>query len=209
MPKLLLTSRGTYIIDGTYEIFDKPRNQIKWAYVITASKGVPDISYLNTHRQRMIELGWNFTEIDIEGKNEDELRQAFKDTEAIYVEGGNTFYLLKAIRESKFEKVIRELLDKGVVYTGSSAGAYVACPTIEMATWKRDNKFDHHGVTDFTAMNLVPFLVVAHYTSDLESIIRPKINQAKYPVKILTDQQAILVKGDKIEILEDKNIKSK
>ncbi|EKE14953.1 MAG: hypothetical protein ACD_12C00223G0001 [uncultured bacterium] len=32
---------------------------------------------------------------------------------------------------------------------------------------------------------------------------------AHYPVKLLTDQQAILVKDDQIEFLEDSNIKTK
>lgn len=29
MKKLLLASRGTYVTDGQYEIFDKPRNRLK------------------------------------------------------------------------------------------------------------------------------------------------------------------------------------
>lgn len=207
--KLLLTSRSTYIIEGKCEIFDKPRDQVKWAYITTASKSVPDDSYMYRHIDRIKELGWDFEEIDIAGKNENELRQLLKGKEAINVVGGNSFYLLKCIRESGFDKVMRELLDQGVVYAGSSAGAYVACPTIEMVTWKNPDKFNRHGVTDFTAMNFVPFLVFAHYTSDMESVIKPKVEATKYPVKLLTDQQALIVSGDKVELIEDRGIKSK
>jgi dipeptidase E len=207
--KLLLTSRGTYITDGRYEIFDKPRNRVKWGHITTAGKSVPDDSYLQNHRQRMQELGWDFEEIDIAGKNEDELRKILHDKEAVFVEGGNAFYLLKCIRASGFEKVMHELLDRGVVYVGSSAGSYVACPTIEMATWKDPTKYDRYGVTDFTAMNLVPFLIFAHYTPDMESVVKPKTVAVKYPVKPLTDQQALFIYGDKVELLEDKSIKSK
>lgn len=209
MSKLLLSSRGAHITDGQYEIFDKPRNQVKWAFITTAGKSVPDTSYLERHRQRMRELNWDFEEIDIDGKNANELRNLLKDKEAVNIAGGNTFYLLKCIRESGFDKVIKELMDNGLVYAGSSAGAYVACPTIEMATWIDNKRYAHHGVTDFTGMNLVPFQILSHYTPDMAPIIKPKMARAKYPVKLLTDQQAVLVTDGEIEMLEDLSIESK
>ncbi|MFH1367284.1 MAG: Type 1 glutamine amidotransferase-like domain-containing protein [Patescibacteria group bacterium] len=209
MKKLLLASRGTYVTDGRYEIFYKPKNKVKWAYITTAGKSVPDTKYIKKHEARMKELGWDFEEIDIDGKSPDELREKLKDKEAINMLGGNAFFLLKCIRESGFEKVLKEFLDRGGVYCGSSSGAYVVCPTIEMATWKEPQKFYRHGVTDFSAMNLVPFLILAHYKPEMEPVIRPKIEKASYSVKLLTDQQAILVEGDRIEFLEDPNIKTK
>lgn len=209
MKKLLLASRGTYVTDGTYEIFDKPRNQVKWAYVTTAGKSVPNTAYIKKHERRMRELGWDFEEVDIEGKTPDELRELFRGKDAINMLGGNSYFLLKCIRESGFDVVLNELLDQGLVYCGSSAGSYVTCPTIEMAAWKDPNRFDRHGITDFTAMNLVPFLIVAHCTPEVVSMIKPKIAAADYPVKLLTDQQAILVKDDSVELLEDPRIRSK
>lgn len=58
-------------------------------------------------------------------------------------------------------------------------------------------------------MNLVPFLIVAHCTPEMISLIQSKIDAAKYPVKLLTDQQAIVVNNDTVELLEDPSIKSK
>jgi len=209
MKKILLASRGTYVTDGQYKIFDKPRNKLKWAYITTAGKSVPDTTYIRKHEQRMRELGWDFVEIDLDGKTPDDLRGILKDKDSINMIGGNSFYLLKSIRESGFTQVLSEFFERGGVYCGSSAGAYVACPTIEVATWKKPAKFDRHGVTDFIAMNLVPFLIVAHCTPEIEAMIKPRMEQAMYPVKLLTDQQAILVRDDEIEMLEDPTVKSK
>ncbi len=209
MKKLLLASRGTYVTDGTYGLFDKPRNQVKWAYITTAGKSVPNTGYIKKHNQRMRELGWNFEEVDLEGKKPDELRRLLQDKDAINMLGGNSYFLLKCIRESGFDIVLKELLDQGLVYCGSSAGSYVTCPTIEMASWKDPKRFDRHGVKDLTAMNLVPFLIVAHCTPEMISLIQSKIDAAKYPVKLLTDQQAIVVNNDTVELLEDPSIKSK
>lgn len=209
MQTLLLASRGTFITDGQYEVFDKPRNQVKWAYITTAGKDVPDTAYIKKHEQRMRELGWDFEEIDIEGKTPDELRALLKDKDAINMLGGNSFLLLKCIRESGFTEVLKEFLARGGVYCGSSAGSYVACPSIEMAAWKYPDKFDWHGLTDFTAMNLVPFLIVAHCTPEVIAKIQDKIDTAKYPVKLLTDQQALKVVEGNVELLEDQNIATK
>lgn len=209
MKKLPLASRGTYITDGQYEIFDKPRHQLKWAYITTAGKSVPNTGYIKKHEQRMRELGWDFEEVDIDGKTPDELRKLLSGKDAINMIGGNSYFLLKCIRASGFDVVLKELLDQGLVYCGSSAGAYVACPTIEMASWQDPDRFNRHGITNLTALNLVPFLIVAHCTPEKVSMIKPNIEAATYPVKLLTDQQAILLKDDAIEYLEDPKIESK
>lgn len=195
MSTIVLASSGKYLTEGDWSFLPKPVMQMKIGYITTASKGVKDLSYLKRHKQRMGELSYDFEEMDIDGKNEKELKDMLKRTELIYVEGGNTFYLLKSVRESGFEKIAKELVEQGVVYVGSSAGAYIACPTIEMATWKHQDKYDHYGVTDFTAMNLVPFLVSAHYVPEYAELLREKVKQSRYPVKVLTDDQAVLIQN--------------
>ncbi|MFA6436753.1 MAG: Type 1 glutamine amidotransferase-like domain-containing protein [Candidatus Paceibacterota bacterium] len=201
MQTILLTSSGKFLTDGDLSFLPKPITQMKIAYITTASKGVSDISYLERHRKRMKELNYNFKEIDIEGKNEQELEDILKNKEIIHVEGGNTFYLLKVVLESGFDKVIKELVRNGIIYIGSSAGSYIACPTIEMATWKHQDKYNHYGITDFTALNLVPFLVTAHYKPEYQELLKEKIKTSKYPVRILTDEQAILVQDEEVKLV--------
>ncbi len=194
MKKILLASNGGFAIKGMKMLFDDI-SKIKLAYITTASKGVDDLRYLRWHKQEMDRLGIDYEEIDIDGKNEDGLYKILKNKNAVYIEGGNTFYLLKAIRESGFKEIIKELVEKGMVYFGSSAGSYVACPTIEMSTWKPDQK-DRFGITDFSALKLVPFLVMAHYTPEIRNILKEKIANLKYPIRILQDGQGILIEEE-------------
>lgn len=206
MKKLLLASSSKFITDKGLNLFDRPLNKIKIGYIITASKKVDDLSYIAAERKRFKELGFDCEEIDIKGKSEDELREILKDKQAVYVTGGNTFHLLKCARASGFEKIIRELLGKGVIYIGASAGSYLACPTIAMATWKGNKggkANDRCGLEDFIGMNLVGFLIFAHYTPEYEEMINSKIKKLDYDIKTLTDDQAVLVKGDKIEVLNN------
>ncbi|MBI2888669.1 MAG: Type 1 glutamine amidotransferase-like domain-containing protein [Candidatus Liptonbacteria bacterium] len=195
MRKLLLASDGGFLIKEGYAVLGVPKEKAHIAYITDASKGESNHEYLELHKGAMAEAGYRFTEMDVEGRSAEELRRMFAGKTVLHVEGGNSFYLLKAVRASGFEEVVREILAQGVPYVGTSAGAYLACPTIEVSTWGPKKK-DHYGVTDFRALNLVPFLVRAHYKDELADLIREKARHASCPVRILRDGQGILVEGD-------------
>ncbi|MDA3815711.1 MAG: Type 1 glutamine amidotransferase-like domain-containing protein [Patescibacteria group bacterium] len=198
--KLFLTSAGTDIREEILKILPKPASEMKLAHIITASKVEEDLSYLKKEEADLRGMGFQVENVDLEGVNEKELREILKDKNVIYVQGGNTFYLLKYVRESGFDKIIKELIEKGVIYIGVSAGSYIAGPTIDTATWKNQD-INTVGLEDLTALNLVPFLILAHYEEKLRDLIEEEIPKAKYPVKVLTDKQAISVQGDKIELV--------
>jgi len=172
-------------------------NTAKIAYITTAAKGsITGISRKKVEAtiKRMKRAKYDVEEIDIEGKTKTELRKILKNKNIIFVAGGNTFYLLKAVRESGFDVVVKEALKRGSVYAGSSAGSYICCPTIEVTTWKHGDS-NLCGLKNLKAMNLVPFLIKAHYEPKHKKDIQKGIASTKYPVKILTDKQALFVDG--------------
>jgi len=202
MGLILLTSKEKFLIENDLSFLPKPIDEMKIALINTASKMSADTAYLDWlewYKGIMTERNWDFEEIDIDGKTEAELRKILSNKDLIHIEGGNAFYLLKCVRESGFDKIIKDLLDRGVVYVGSSAGSYLMCPTVEVAAWKESR--DKFGVTDFTALNMVPFLIKAHYKLGQDDILREKISTASCPVRILTDDQAFLVKDGKAELI--------
>jgi len=204
---IFLTSAGIFDVkDDVWQFFPRPLSKLRVAHIITAAKPEKDISYLENKRKELLAVGFSVEDVDIEGKGENELRSVLVDKDILYVQGGNTFYLLKCIKESGFEKVVREMLEQGAIYIGASAGSYAACPTIETAEWKHQDK-NLVGLTDLTAMNLVPFLVVAHYRPEYRESIKRGMEKVKYPVRILTDDQAILVKDDEVKFLGGEEIK--
>lgn len=200
MENVLLLSSTKFAIKNP-EPFDKPLSKMRMVYITTASKGAHSLDYLERAKKIFAANGYNYEELDLDGKNEQWLRDYMKNFDVVYMQGGNTFYLLKSIRESGFDKVLKDLIPKGLYYIGASAGSYVACPTIEMATWKEPDKYERYGLTDFTGMNLVPFYVSVHYTPEYRDILKEKVTQAKYPVYVLTDEQAILVKDGRVNFI--------
>ncbi len=207
MKKLLLASNGDAVIKWGEEVFEKPLSKMKMTYITTAMKAVEDINYVLARRKYFQKNNYHFREIDITGKAPAELEKMFADQEAVYVEGGNTFYLLKQMKESGFDKIIGKLVDRGLIYIGSSAGSYVACPTIEPAEWKRRGAVDYFGLKNLSALNLVPFLLVVHYTSRWQNIIQKSIRESAYPVRILRDGQALLVEGERVVFLGEDEMK--
>ncbi len=52
------------------------------------------------------------------------------DAEAVFVGGGNSFRLLRALTRFGVLDALRQVALEGIPYLGASAGANLACPTI-------------------------------------------------------------------------------
>ncbi|MFA5052954.1 MAG: Type 1 glutamine amidotransferase-like domain-containing protein [Parcubacteria group bacterium] len=192
--KLILGSDISFLLEYGYNLTGIPKEQMKIGYITTASKG--DRTDFNKKLKQIIkDNGYSFEEIDIEGKTKEELINLFKDKNIIHIEGGSTFYLLRAIRKSGFAEVLKEFLEEGKIYIGTSAGSYIMCPTIEVSDWDRTGK-DRFGVTDFTALNYVSFVLKAHYTDEKETEVKENMKNSKYPIRLLKDGQGILIEDD-------------
>jgi len=83
---------------------------------------------------------------------------AVEKADAIVVGGGNTWKLLKTIRDNRLIDVIREKVISGTPYIGWSAGSNMACPTI-----KTTNDMAIVEPDSFNAFNLIPFQINPHY----------------------------------------------
>lgn len=84
--------------------------------------------------------------------------KAVADAKAIVVGGGNTWQLVRSMRDHGLIDAIREKVLNGAPYIGWSAGSNVACPTL-----RTTNDMPVIDPMGFDCMNLVPFQINPHY----------------------------------------------
>ena len=78
--------------------------------------------------------------------------------EAVFVGGGNTFRLLKALQDGGFVEPLRRRVAEGMPYLGASAGTNIAAPTI-----RTTNDMPIVQPRSFDALGFLPFQINPHY----------------------------------------------
>src|SRR3954454_20916240 len=111
-------------------------------------------SYAAKATARFAEIGYRMTS----SHSASDPRAAIAATDAIFIGGGNTFRLLKALQDLDLIEPIRERIRSGAPYVGSSAGSNVAGPTIRTT---KDMPIVQP--RSFDALGLVPFQISPHF----------------------------------------------
>ncbi|WP_414090677.1 Type 1 glutamine amidotransferase-like domain-containing protein [Rhizobium sp. BR 314] len=130
------------------------------------------------------------------------LEQALREIDLVWVLGGNSFLLRRAMRQSGFDDLIPGLLEEDrIVYGGFSAGAVVATGTLKGI----DLMDDPHELAEgydppvlWHGLGLVDFSIVPHYRSDhgeadaAEKAVR-FFEENSLPFQAIRDGDAIIV----------------
>ena len=111
-------------------------------------------AYTTTAQERFQKMAYDLTSVH----TATDPRKAVRDTDVVFIGGGNTFRLLKALYDFDLLEVIRNRVADGMPYIGSSAGANVAGPTI-----KTTKDMPIVQPPSFDALGLVPFQISPHY----------------------------------------------
>jgi len=192
--KLFLTSSGfgneEISAIFTREMSKKPEGckGLVVAYATSRDEEHP----VNEARRDLVRMGCRHIAV-INMKNHFDARK-FGDYDFIYVCGGNTFSILKKMRETKMDKFIVKQVKGGAMYIGVSAGSIMAGENIEIA--KEAGDVNKVGLRNLKGFGFTDIAVFPHFTEDRRERLEEFKKRAKYPVVELTDSQAIIC-GDK------------
>lgn len=130
---------------------------------------------------------------------------AVEAAEAVFVGGGNTFRLLRALWELGVVEPLRRRVAAGMPYLGTSAGSNVACPTI-----RTTNDMPIVEPPRFEALGLVPFQINPHYLDPdpgsthkgetREQRLREYHEENELPVVALREGAMLRVEGGAVEL---------
>ena len=104
---------------------------VKMIFIPTAGNPDDDVWWIDKDRDVLTKMGFVFTELDIAGKDLQQLNGILDDVDLVYIAGGYTYYLLEQIRKSGFDEILHAFVERGGMYVGASAGALIAGPDIE------------------------------------------------------------------------------
>jgi len=114
---------------------------------------------------------------------------------AIFIGGGNTFKLLKEIKENRFDEQLMDYLNGGGFVYGGSAGAIIFGKTIKSAKYADDNNV---GLSDLSGFNLVGGNdIFCHYSIKDNEFIANYDND----LYILYEESGIYINCNKIECI--------
>ena len=116
--------------------------------------GMTHDEYTKVARDRFEKMGFELTGIHEYDSSKDAVRSA----EAIFIGGGNTFVLLNGLYEADIVEEIRNKVNDGTPYIGTSAGSNVACKSI-----KTTNDMPIVYPPSFDGLNMAPFNINQHY----------------------------------------------
>lgn len=158
-------------------------------------------AYADQARSRFRDLDFELDSIH----EADDPVAAVRQAEGIFIGGGNTFRLLTELQTRGLIVPIRERVESGMPYLGTSAGSNVACPTI-----RTTNDMPIVEPRSFVALGLVPFQINPHFLdADPESTHQGEtrdqrlieyLEENETPVVAIREGAMVVVRGAEITL---------
>lgn len=203
--KRLLLSSGSRGIRVLPSLIGGETRGLRFVFVPTAAG--PDAEtkpWVQADRRQLEDLGCELTTLDLATAGANEVEHALRDLDGVFLAGGNSYLLLWHTRHSGFaELAVPRVLSGELLYAGTSAGAMVAGPDLGPAA-SLDNRRAVPELVSSVALGLVPFTVLPH-DDDPEACAHHDRIVAAHPAAEfirLTDDRAVVVRGEDVEVVD-------
>ena len=162
-------------------------------FIPTAGDPYENKDFVVADKIALQKYGIEVTDLDLKNKTKEEIYESLALADILLVAGGDTFYLMEKLKESGADRAIKNFINRGGIYIGSSAGSIVCCPTIEGA-----EKFDNPGL----APNLENFNGIGIFNG----VVIPHTHKEKYFERVEETTKKLTSKGFKVHHLTDDDV---
>jgi peptidase E len=189
---IILSSYGfeASIIREKYREYIQPENK---TIIILPFAGLENNITAKYEKQFLLQYGFEENNIDVFDivKMCDIISKSY---DYIYVPGGDTFKLLKEIKEFEISEWIKQQLHKGADYIGVSAGANICCQNIKYIMNLEDNNYIDD---NFCALGLIDENLICHadqYDNSSIMACKREFGQRDY----------LLIRNDEVYVIKNK-----
>lgn len=192
MKRLFLSSYFAFVANLLLPLLPKSPREMKLAFIPTAADPYPIKPWFYGDKMKLKLMGFQIKDVDLKNKTKEQLEGELDGMDAVFVSGGNTYYLLDKVQKSGFDEIAKKFVQKGAVYIGSSAGSALACPTIEHI-----GDFDDKSIvtlTSYAGLHLTDTLLLPHY------------GEAKYEHKFASLVKEWKEKGHELLLLRNSEV---
>ena len=204
MKKLFLSSSFKDVAKLLEEHVGDDLKGKKITFIPTAALHEKVNFYVKSGKKALEKMGLLVDELEITTASPSEISEKLKNSDCIYVSGGNTFFLLQELRRTGADEIIAEQINSGKLYIGESAGSIILAPNIEYAK-KMDDCGAAPNLDSFNSLGIVDFYPLPHHTEfPFKKAVEKIISEYSGDLKLMpiTNSQAIWVNGSSVEIIE-------
>jgi len=121
---------------------------------------------------------------------------------AIYIGGGNTFKLLKEIKDNSFDKKLLDFFNQGKSIYGGSAGAIIQVADINTALLCNDADVNKVNLKDTSALNLINnHDIQAHFRTDQIGEHQKYIEKTNRNIIAIPEESALFFDGKEFKAI--------
>lgn len=169
----------------------------KLAYI--PSQTDKDRWYFEKAKPEFKELGFtDFLYFDVDQEFDGSQIEELESCDGIFLSGGNTYLFLKNLQERNIVGCIKEMVEKGKLLIGVSAGSIIMSKSIKIAEFHDQNEVQ---LNDLTGLGLVDFEFMPHWDREQDKqgeLLNYSLHQEE-SIFTCNNGDGIVIEGDKVE----------
>ncbi|MGL4339199.1 MAG: Type 1 glutamine amidotransferase-like domain-containing protein [Rhodoglobus sp.] len=178
---------------------------LRTVFVPTAGVPFADAGWLDRRRAWFDMAGFAVEELELTSVDAAHVAATLASADLVYVEGGNTYYLLEQMQRCRFWEGMEA---SDAVYAGCSAGAVVVCPDIAYIGGL-DDRSAAPGLVSTQGAGLVEFSILPHMDDLRIADELAQITDAWPDSELLIgldDDQALIVDGGVVRCVSSSEV---
>lgn len=169
-------------------------------------------TWLRKQTDKLVDFGFSVTELDLRRYfgAPDELQGFLNGIDLVWINGGNSFILRRAMKQSRFDVLIKSAVARdSIVYAGFSAAAVIASDSLKGLELTDNTEEVPSGYDEdivWEGLGFIPFALAVHYKSDhpeSESVDREVAfyEATGIPYRTLRDGEVLIVRDNETRVV--------